>query len=225
MNKYGIENFAFEIIKSDKSRENIANLEIEYIKKYKTQDSNFGYNLASGGEINTSFTIPKEVRDKKSKEMMGSNNTFYGKKHSEETKQKIRDAKLGKKLSEETKQKMRGRTSPLKNVTGENHPCFNRKRTEDEKFRIMKNTPHRKNVNMIDSKTNEVVMTFNSKKEAGRWLHDNGHCSSNNPRSIMSTINRAIKLNTISYGYKWGETKESQSTIETTLKTEGSRVG
>lgn len=85
--------------------------------------------------------------------------------------------------------------------------------------------PNRKNVNMIDSKTNEVVMTFNSKKEAGRWLHDNGHCSSNNPRSVMSTINRAIKLNTISYGYKWGETKESQSTIETTLKTEGSRVG
>lgn len=78
------------------------------------------------------------------------------------------EVKLGKKFSEETKQKMRNRIGFLKGVTGENHPCYNRKRTDEEKFRIMKNTPHRKQIDMIDSKTNEIIMTFNSKKEASR---------------------------------------------------------
>ena len=39
-------------------------------------------------------------------EMFGKNNPFYGKKHSEESKNKMRLAKLGKRLSEEQKKKM-----------------------------------------------------------------------------------------------------------------------
>lgn len=45
----------------------------------------------------------------KRKSDVNKNNPFYGKKHTEETIEKIRKAKLGKKLTEETKQKLRGR--------------------------------------------------------------------------------------------------------------------
>jgi hypothetical protein len=41
----------------------------------------------------------------------GKDNPFYGKHHSEESKQKLREAALGRKLSEETKLKMRGRVA------------------------------------------------------------------------------------------------------------------
>jgi len=61
-----------------------------------------------------------ERRDHMSNRMTGVNNPFYGKKHTEEGKQKIRQSKTGKKggkRSEEAKQKMRaaklGKTGEL----------------------------------------------------------------------------------------------------------------
>ena len=44
-------------------------------------------------------------KDKISQALMGENNSFFGKKHSVEARQKIRDAKIGKKQTEEHKAK------------------------------------------------------------------------------------------------------------------------
>lgn len=66
-------------------------LEKKLIKKYKTQNRLYGYNIYEGGNAPV---IPDEVRQKMSKSMMGNQNG----KHpcSEETKRKIRDAEKGK---------------------------------------------------------------------------------------------------------------------------------
>ena len=53
INKYGIGNFSFEIIRTISESPIVSvlldSLESFYIKKYKTLDRNFGYNRTSGG--------------------------------------------------------------------------------------------------------------------------------------------------------------------------------
>lgn len=80
--KYGIENFKFEvlIICFDEAR---FELEKQYIKKYNSMVPN-GYNILEGG--------------------LGGGG-FKGKKHTEETIEKIRQTSKGRKLSEESKKK------------------------------------------------------------------------------------------------------------------------
>ena len=112
-NKYGCDNFAFYIIElCDVSMLN--NLEVYYIDFYETLDRDKGYNLTSGGGENKRYS--KEVREKISNALIGhevsletrmkvsknhadvsgEKHPMYGKKHSEEAKEKMRQAGLGR---------------------------------------------------------------------------------------------------------------------------------
>lgn len=51
INKYGWENFEHQVIMTCNSREEANIIEKKLIKEYKTQDENFGYNIADGGTI------------------------------------------------------------------------------------------------------------------------------------------------------------------------------
>lgn len=82
--KYGWENFTHNILIKDLSREEASELEKAYIKKYKTQNEKYGYNLTAGGT-----NAPP----------------MLGRKHSEATKQKMREAALGRVVSKEQRRK------------------------------------------------------------------------------------------------------------------------
>lgn len=84
----------------------------------------------------------KEIKEllihaKKSKEKRTSYNTFYGKKHTDETKEKIRLARLGTKASVETKEKLSSQRKGIGNhmygKRGALSPIFGSHRTEEEK--------------------------------------------------------------------------------------------
>ena len=103
--KYGIENFTKEYLAFCDTNEKLNWLEKFYIKKYKAKE--VGYNLTDGGDGGSGLHPNHQ----------GSNNTMYGKHHSEETKQKLSNAAKeqfkngsplkGKHLSEESKELMR----------------------------------------------------------------------------------------------------------------------
>lgn len=82
MAKYGEENFTLEIIDFADTYDELKEKEKYWIKQYNSTDRTIGYNLTEGGD------------------------GTFGKKLSEETKDKIRQKALGRKLSEETKAKM-----------------------------------------------------------------------------------------------------------------------
>jgi group I intron endonuclease len=63
-----------------------------------------GYNLREGGGSHGKMSV--ESKQKMSVSTRGENNPMYGKRHSDETKQKNREKHLGKTLSEETKKKL-----------------------------------------------------------------------------------------------------------------------
>lgn len=103
--EYGWDNFEHIILHSDLEYEKAEKLEQFYIKKYRTLDEKFGYNIQSGGMKSFSMaeetkqktsmslkgrTFSKEHKRKISESQMGEKNHMYGKKQSEESKEKIR---------------------------------------------------------------------------------------------------------------------------------------
>lgn len=82
MAKYGEENFTLEIIDFADTYDELKEKEKFYIKKFNSTDRSIGYNLTEGGD------------------------GTFGRLHSEETKEKIRQKALGRKASDETKKKM-----------------------------------------------------------------------------------------------------------------------
>jgi len=123
--KYGIENFYFGILEECLKEECIER-EIYWIEKYKSNDSEYGYNKTSGGDkasgcklsykrvwvnnIQSEKQIDTERLDEyidngwvkgRITNISGVNHPMYNKHHSEESKIKMANAKKGKKLSKE----------------------------------------------------------------------------------------------------------------------------
>lgn len=110
--KYGFENFKYEVLVTicleDKFelRQILNWLERYFIWKYKSFGEN-GYNMTEGGDgfigypaWNKGLNITEETRQRISSSMkgkyLGEQNPFYGKHHSEQTKQKMSEARKGR---------------------------------------------------------------------------------------------------------------------------------
>ena len=78
--KYGWENIEHIILFDGLTEEDACEIEKSLIKKYRTNEKEFGYNIESGGQCSNL---------------------------AESTKQKLREAHIGKSASEETREKMR----------------------------------------------------------------------------------------------------------------------
>jgi group I intron endonuclease len=86
--KHGKENFDFEILKEcDESQ--LDELEIKYIAEYKSNNREFGYNVDNGG--NGTGKLSEETKQKIKESTTGYKNHFYGKKHTKDVKNKIKE--------------------------------------------------------------------------------------------------------------------------------------
>lgn len=101
--KYGLENFLVEVLQEASSEKELNDLEVLWIKEQKPE-----YNMTSGGDGGNTSSSPNYKKSMKLRSLLitGENNPFYGKRHSEETKEKNRAFHQGKVLSEETKLKI-----------------------------------------------------------------------------------------------------------------------
>lgn len=80
MNKYGFENFTFEVIDTATTKEELNTLEREYIKKFSSNIPKTGYNVELGG--NSSGKHSKATKMKMSLSQKGELNHMFGKKGS-----------------------------------------------------------------------------------------------------------------------------------------------
>lgn len=92
--KYGWDNFDHEIYASGLTADGASELERKLISEFNTTNDCYGYNLDAGGSRT---------------------------KHSEETKQKMRDAATGRKHTPETIEKLRKASTGNKNSVGHKH--------------------------------------------------------------------------------------------------------
>ena len=122
--------FDWSILEECKSKTDLDMREGYYIEQYNTLKD--GYNLTQGGEGSFGYKHSDETRKKMSEIAKSLPSNFKGKKHTEETKEKIRKAKLGQKVhSEEWKKKM------SEAHTGENNPFYGKHHTKEVKEKML----------------------------------------------------------------------------------------
>lgn len=110
--KYGWNNFVPEIIEDNLSEKQAKEKERYYISLYNSTNDEYGYNISPGGDIITLSPESRSIISQKAKDRYsdGISNPMFGKKHSNESKQKMSEKKRGK-----------------------NNPMFGKKRTEKQK--------------------------------------------------------------------------------------------
>ena len=110
IDKYGWNNFEHKVLYKHLTKEQACLKEMELINKYKTINSDYGYNLCEGGNLTFGYHHTKISKSKMSEAKKGiyngHNNPMYGKKGilapmygkhlTEEHKRKISEAKKGK---------------------------------------------------------------------------------------------------------------------------------
>lgn len=169
MEKYGVENFEVDkIIDVAFSKYELDIKEKSWILIYDS--FNNGYNNCEGGKGVSGTVRTEEWRRNHSEKMIGENNPFYGKHHSEKTKEKLSDCFKGKKLSREH----------INNISKGHlgiEPWNKGKETcQETKDKISKSLSGVKNSNaniykIIDLEGNEIIMCgneiYNKGKEIG----------------------------------------------------------
>lgn len=120
--KYGEQNFKFEILEEVSNPEHLLAYEQVYLDYYKSYEDDKGYNICKTAGSHYGLKRSEETKQKisESKQNMSEETkrkigeASKSRKHSEESKQKMREAKKkiletlgGRKQTEETKQKLR----------------------------------------------------------------------------------------------------------------------
>lgn len=111
-NKYGSDNFVFEILKDNIDIKEINDIEKLYILLFQTNNSDFGYNLTEGGDGVKGYKHSKEIIENMKKTRKNRIGYFKDKKHTQEAKNKIREYAIennnmkNKNHTEETKDKI-----------------------------------------------------------------------------------------------------------------------
>ena len=148
--KYSWENFEHIILFENLTKKQAEQKEIELIACYKSNQREYGYNIANGG--NCVGSASEETRKKMSERMKKNNpmknkeivekmrQSQLGKKLSEEHKQKLINANKGRKRTEEEQEKDRiahlGEKNGMYGRKGKLHPSFGKHLTEEQKKKL-----------------------------------------------------------------------------------------
>lgn len=196
-NKYGENNFEFEVLeKYDGNNINeLRLLEQYWMDWYKSYERSRGYNISkyaegSGGYIVSEETKQKisralkgkpqskEVRMQRSLNSVGKLNSFYGKRHTDVSKERMRKAKLGSKATEKqllALMKSRGSLYYTENSyqklkeanSGENSATA--KLTENDVIEILKLLKNGANYSEISQQFNISMAQICRIKKRERW--------------------------------------------------------
>lgn len=205
INKYGEKNFKRIILYISKDAKENNEKEKQFITIYNAVKSDEFYNIASGGDGGDLFNClsleQKEIVRKKYKERStGENNPMYGKHHSEETKQKIRE-NTDKSFTQtlEYKQKMSKAVSGEKNgMYGHNHTEISKKKMSDAKKgkKLGKDNSNAKGLNAYaDIEHKVLIKHFDTIQEGLIWV--------GTKPTDYSGISKRMKKNKPYKGYYW----------------------
>lgn len=102
-NKYGKSEFDYEVL-CECEKSELDSMEIYYIDYFNSKYDKNGYNLKDGGSCPPLPEKSKLILSELGKNRVGSKNSFFGKIHTSESKNKMSKSKMGKTRKERTEQ-------------------------------------------------------------------------------------------------------------------------
>ena len=94
--KYGWDSFEHKILHEVKTKEEAEALEKKLIKEYKSNNVEFGYNIANGGSVHhISEQTKKKISQTLKENYVKENHPNYGNKYSDEMKKKLSQSHIG----------------------------------------------------------------------------------------------------------------------------------
>ena len=192
MNKYGVDNFSFEIIEEIEDS-SLNEREQYWIREKKSLTPN-GYNMTVGGEgtLGYSRTQSKEEKMKRSKsaKKFYENNPEAIEKLRERTLSLWQDDEYRKRVTESNKKFYSEHPDKFK---GENNPMYGKHHTEEALEKIRKHAATRKiKIAQLDKDTLEIINIYDGIKDAEKALGVS-----------HGWISKAAKQDKVAYGYKW----------------------
>jgi len=177
LKKYGLENFKKEILEYCKTIDELNEREKYWIYELSSTNKDIGYNVGFGGQSGWMLGL-KHSEDTKLNysinrkgKLIGKKNGMYGKKHSDESKNKMSNPKFGqdngmygKKHSEETKKKMSDK------LIGDSNPFYGKKHSEETKQK-MSETAKKRKWSPTSKKVSVGDLIFDSATEAARCFN------------------------------------------------------
>jgi group I intron endonuclease len=94
-NKYGIENFIFEVLEYVDDLDMLLSIEQYYIDCYRTEDFKSVYNIREDASSNRGYKESDDLRKKKSERTKGEKNPNYGKIMTDEYKKHMSEVTKG----------------------------------------------------------------------------------------------------------------------------------
>lgn len=172
-NKYGKENFKFEIIEVVEDEEKLIEREQYYLDTLNPEynicevaGSTLGFNHSKNSKEKMSKAARGRVLNEETRKKMSESQT--GRKHPEEVKDKIAKGNKGKIISEESKRKMSKAKKGL--YKGEKHPNSNLKREDVIRIKIILKNRNLSNVE-IASIYGVSSSTISAIKTGRNWGH------------------------------------------------------
>lgn len=105
-NTYGEQSFKFEILEEVSNPQHLLAYEQVYLDYYKSYEKEKGYNICKVAGSHYGLKRSEETKQKMSEAKKKIRETLNGRKQTEETKQKLREINKGKTFSKETRKKI-----------------------------------------------------------------------------------------------------------------------
>lgn len=192
MNKYGLENFSFEVIEQiDNSQLNIRQ---QYWIEYYNSIAPNGYNMTIGGEGTQGYS--REQTSEERLKRQESNKKYYAEhpevkeKISQRTKKLWENEEYRQKVTEGVHEFYKQHPDIFK---GQNNPFYGKHHTEESIGKIKEAAKKRQlPIAQLDKDTLEVIKVHEGVKAAEAQL-----------QVSHGWISKAAKQNKVAYGYRW----------------------
>lgn len=132
-NKYGKDNFVFEILEIVSEKEKLIETEQKWIDHHKSFYREFGYNISPTAGSSLGVKHSKEMRERVSKAVKGRKLSNEAKKNISKSKMGKKNPMFGYKYTKEQKKAMSERNS------GKNNPFYGRKHTKEVRMKMSMN--------------------------------------------------------------------------------------